>query len=308
MKVCRNCERIILFGGIERDGMTFCREECFRLAFPYGCLAIPDEVVEEIIRSIHDGNCPVCGCSGPVDAYFTAHPDGDEPSAKTWRVSCQGCEAKSDLINFRPIISLISRYKKSVCYGEPLQALEEYVRIQLPRLAAEEQNWKQEEENRKQAVQNRNNSDYDFHSIALYHRMLALRSLLLMLLTVLAVLLIISFSMPEFRWLIEPIVWNIIMIFSIVYTGCISWMSKPLFSLATSLHRSSMWYFVFWLIPLFNLFVVQRLRSIARKILTEAGYKVGFPLTDTEPTQPSEAWNIFSKLECYENIKQKYDQ
>ena len=72
MARCGYCGTTILFGG-KREGETrFCNDECQQR----GKLAavshrVPDHVVTEQVWKVHQGLCPKCGGTGPVDVHMS---------------------------------------------------------------------------------------------------------------------------------------------------------------------------------------------------------------------------------------------
>lgn len=70
MSNCANCGSVILFGGVRHGSMVFCGEGCYNKAEGIRqVLDIPDEDIRHLVREIHEGACPVCGGSGPVDVH-----------------------------------------------------------------------------------------------------------------------------------------------------------------------------------------------------------------------------------------------
>ncbi len=73
MKECAYCNTTIIFGGVQAEEMLFCGEKC-RAKGNVLLVArkIPDDVVTKETNKIHQGSCPSCKGSGPVDVH-TSH-------------------------------------------------------------------------------------------------------------------------------------------------------------------------------------------------------------------------------------------
>jgi hypothetical protein len=72
MAACGYCGTTILFGG-KRDGeLRFCNDECQRKGFVAAVAQeVPDDLVSEQVWKVHQGSCPKCGGSGPVDVHMS---------------------------------------------------------------------------------------------------------------------------------------------------------------------------------------------------------------------------------------------
>jgi hypothetical protein len=70
MKKCAFCGNSILFGG-KRDGeVRYCSARCLqRGALVALSHRFPPQLVATAVRSLHEGLCPRCHGSGPVDVY-----------------------------------------------------------------------------------------------------------------------------------------------------------------------------------------------------------------------------------------------
>jgi hypothetical protein len=70
MPSCSYCGTTILFGG-QRDGqLRFCNSECQRKGIVATVAQhVPDAIVSEHVWKVHQGLCPRCGGSGPVDVH-----------------------------------------------------------------------------------------------------------------------------------------------------------------------------------------------------------------------------------------------
>jgi hypothetical protein len=72
MASCGYCGTTILFGG-KRDGeLRFCNAECQQKGLVAAVAQeVPDALVSDQVWKVHQGLCPKCGSSGPVDAVFS---------------------------------------------------------------------------------------------------------------------------------------------------------------------------------------------------------------------------------------------
>ncbi len=101
MAACDYCGTTILFGGVREDGYRFCNQKCRDAAvFLAASAELPEEFVLEKAREVHEGACPKCGGSGPVDVH-TSHSVWSALVMTSWRstpqVCCQSCGTKAKL-------------------------------------------------------------------------------------------------------------------------------------------------------------------------------------------------------------------
>jgi hypothetical protein len=105
MSTCNHCGALILFGGERLGNLRFCNDECFRA----GAVAsaayelakqVPEELVQDHVLAVHQGNCPRCGGPGPVDVHVS-HRVWSAGHHAFWssrpHVSCRACGVKSQL-------------------------------------------------------------------------------------------------------------------------------------------------------------------------------------------------------------------
>ncbi|GHT35518.1 hypothetical protein FACS189427_04990 [Planctomycetales bacterium] len=145
---------------------------------------------------------------------------------------------------------------------------------------------------------------YNLRNIALYQRKINLGILLPFLAIGLCVLLgcAICFiggmlhlpeeSMEEIINLISIVM---VSAFVIAYFGYLIWMLSAIYSLANSLQFSGCLILVLWIplaftFPFINLLILLWMSRKANKILTAAGYKVGFLGADMRQFQPTEMY------------------
>lgn len=103
MAKCDNCGSTILFGGKRQGNLRFCNARC---AGQGALLAIsqqvPQNIVSESVLKVHQGPCPKCGGSGPVDVHVH-HRVMSALVITSWRstpqISCRSCGTKAQLID-----------------------------------------------------------------------------------------------------------------------------------------------------------------------------------------------------------------
>lgn len=72
MAQCSYCETTIVFGGVREGELRFCNAKCqasgglIRLA-----ASLPADVVSTRVNAVHQGNCPQCQRTGPVDIHLS---------------------------------------------------------------------------------------------------------------------------------------------------------------------------------------------------------------------------------------------
>jgi hypothetical protein len=70
MPRCANCGTTIIFGGVRDFGMQYCNEKCREKGTVSKIASqIPDDALAWYVQEIHQGACPKCGGSGPVDVH-----------------------------------------------------------------------------------------------------------------------------------------------------------------------------------------------------------------------------------------------
>jgi hypothetical protein len=70
---CAYCDSRILYGGRRQGNLRFCSDACRRAGVLLSASReIPDQAVDDRVRSVFDGPCPRCGGPGPVDVH-TSH-------------------------------------------------------------------------------------------------------------------------------------------------------------------------------------------------------------------------------------------
>lgn len=161
MSKCANCGTMILFGGKKHGSLTFCGDGCFHQGvYLREALAIPDEVVEQVVREFHEGECPVCGGPGPVDFHFSHRVMSFLVITQFQtipRISCSGCGMNAKIWNSFVTfglgwwgvpfgIALTPVYLARNLFGllssgslEPSQHLKDHVKLMIAQQALEQQ-------------------------------------------------------------------------------------------------------------------------------------------------------------------------
>ena len=101
MAKCDYCGSTIIFGGKRDANGRFCNQKCQGRG---GLLAlsrqIPEAAVQQQVWKFHQGPCPKCSRSGPVDVYVT-HKVWSALYLTSWsstpQTSCRSCGMKSQL-------------------------------------------------------------------------------------------------------------------------------------------------------------------------------------------------------------------
>jgi hypothetical protein len=101
MARCDYCDSFVLFGSGKSEGLSFCSEEC---QDSRSILSISEQIpsgeVEQYIWDVHQGSCPLCGGSGPVDVY-KAYRIWSAILMSSWstqpQISCSACGLKHQL-------------------------------------------------------------------------------------------------------------------------------------------------------------------------------------------------------------------
>ena len=103
MSNCSHCGTLILFGGKRWGDLRFCSEKCFqagavRVAAHPLAQEVPEELIQQQVLAVHQGDCPKCGRPGPIDVHVS-HRVWSAIHFTSWRsrpqVSCRACGIKS---------------------------------------------------------------------------------------------------------------------------------------------------------------------------------------------------------------------
>jgi endogenous inhibitor of DNA gyrase (YacG/DUF329 family) len=99
MAKCDYCGTTILFGGKKDANGRFCNQKCQgRGALLALSKQVPEAAVKEQVWKTHQGLCPKCGGSGPVDVYVS-HKVWSALLLTSWsstpQLSCRSCGKKS---------------------------------------------------------------------------------------------------------------------------------------------------------------------------------------------------------------------
>jgi hypothetical protein len=101
MAACAYCETSILFGGTREGDLRFCNADCQQKGFvAVVAQQVPDGVVSEQVSRVHQGLCPKCGGSGPVDVH-TSYRVWSALLMTSWssrpHVVCRSCGSRARL-------------------------------------------------------------------------------------------------------------------------------------------------------------------------------------------------------------------
>ncbi len=101
MGTCASCRSFILFGGKTEGKQRYCSDKCLQQARVVAAAAeIPAAVVQQQVKAVHQGLCPKCGSTGPIDVHV-GHRVGSAIVVTTWsrrpQISCRSCGIKHQL-------------------------------------------------------------------------------------------------------------------------------------------------------------------------------------------------------------------
>lgn len=104
MPNCDQCGAQILFGGVRRAGLHFCKEKCANASALLSVIeSLPDERVKQALNELwNEGVCPRCGqhAGSGLDVH-EAHEVWSAIFLTSWRsvpaISCKACGIKRQL-------------------------------------------------------------------------------------------------------------------------------------------------------------------------------------------------------------------
>jgi hypothetical protein len=103
MASCAQCGSTILFGGKRQGALRFCSAKCeAQGALAVAANQLPAAAVERYLAQVHQGACPRCKGSGPVDVH-TSHRVWSAVFMTSWSsrqvVACRPCGTKRKLVD-----------------------------------------------------------------------------------------------------------------------------------------------------------------------------------------------------------------
>ena len=101
MAKCAGCGTMILFGGESNGGERFCNKDCLQNSLvQHVASQIPADMLDATVEDIHQGDCPQCGGTGPVDLH-TSHRAWSALYLTSWSshpmVCCRSCAIANHL-------------------------------------------------------------------------------------------------------------------------------------------------------------------------------------------------------------------
>lgn len=101
MPSCSYCGTTILFGGVRDYGFRYCNTKCRdKDSVRMVASRFPDEAVADYVQEVHQGECPKCGGSGPVDVH-TSYTIWSFAVFTSWQshpeVCCRLCGIKAKI-------------------------------------------------------------------------------------------------------------------------------------------------------------------------------------------------------------------
>lgn len=103
MAKCDHCGSMILWGGERAGDFRYCSDACREKGITQTVVqSLPEEVLEEALDSVHQGDCPKCGGPGPVDMH-TSHRVWSIVFLTSWSshpvLCCRRCAVKEKLFS-----------------------------------------------------------------------------------------------------------------------------------------------------------------------------------------------------------------
>jgi hypothetical protein len=101
MARCDYCGSTILFGGKRQGEFRFRNAKCSaRRSLLALSSQVPESMISENLMRVHQGSCPECGGSGPVDVHVS-HKVWSAVLLTRWyntpQISCRDCRVKNQL-------------------------------------------------------------------------------------------------------------------------------------------------------------------------------------------------------------------
>ena len=101
MAKCDYCGSSIIFGGRHEGDLRFCNEHCLERGVLLSVAdQIPEDMLAEHVKKVHQGACPKCGGDGPIDVQ-TSHRVWSALIMTSWRsrpqICCGSCGFKAKL-------------------------------------------------------------------------------------------------------------------------------------------------------------------------------------------------------------------
>ncbi len=99
MRKCACCGTGIFIGGRKVGDLDFCSSKCASNAQLIQVASqVPDDMLDEYVRKVHEGQCPHCKGKGPVDVHMS-HQVWSALLLTSWKskqkISCKSCGIKS---------------------------------------------------------------------------------------------------------------------------------------------------------------------------------------------------------------------
>ncbi len=103
MPACDYCGTTIIFGGVKDSNLRFCSDKCHENGYALVLAKeIPDNIVDQQTDEIHQGACPQCQGTGPIDAHV-AYRVYSILIYSSWKselhVCCRSCGIRNQIVN-----------------------------------------------------------------------------------------------------------------------------------------------------------------------------------------------------------------
>lgn len=104
MARCDYCGTTIVFGGVRDRGYRFCNATCQQnCSILMAFTQISPEILEQQVRAVHEGMCPLCRGRGPVDVH-TSHRVWSALLLTSWvsrpQICCRKCGRMEKIKDF----------------------------------------------------------------------------------------------------------------------------------------------------------------------------------------------------------------
>ena len=98
MASCASCGSTVIFGGKSAGERRFCSDACLQRGALLSALdQVPPELLAKQTQEVHQGTCPKCSGSGPVDVH-TSHRVWSAVVMTSWssrpQICCRSCGIK----------------------------------------------------------------------------------------------------------------------------------------------------------------------------------------------------------------------
>lgn len=103
MGKCASCGSVILFGGKQQANRRYCNDRCMKRALLIEAASeLPDHLVLPQVQLVHQGLCPKCQGTGPIDVHV-GHRVWSALFITSWvsrpQVCCRSCGTRTQALD-----------------------------------------------------------------------------------------------------------------------------------------------------------------------------------------------------------------